>query len=138
MSQRHRPFTRHRAAHVNVLNEADVNEEPILDLQTAEGAVVAQHRSHQTQPHLDRHQCAIMEAGQIRREQSRQAVTIYRRLKTEVDHDQPWFTNGEAGNPALLREARYAASTGPWSLRGLSIPTYRPCSSRSAGLYLLT
>ena len=70
---------------VDILVPPDVHSEHVRDLQTAPGAVVAKHRSNQFQADGHRNLRAVMETGEIGREELREAVSLDGRLQTEMD-----------------------------------------------------
>lgn len=85
-----------------------------------------------------------MEAGEVGWEDSRETAVHRGGLQAEV-HEAgrgPGFANGRVLKPVSSAEAataaRWAASTGPWSLTASSAPTQAPRSSRSAGAYVVT
>lgn len=80
-----RRFAGLAAADVEVLVPADVHRECSLRLQTAPGAVVAEHGPNEFQADGDRHQRTVVEPGEASREQVGQTVAVDRWLQTEVD-----------------------------------------------------
>ncbi|MCQ9134676.1 hypothetical protein [Streptomyces hilarionis] len=73
------------AAHVHVLVPPDVEGEPIPRLQSAPGALVAEHDPDQLKSDRKRDLGPVVVAGEVGREEPVEAVPLNRRLPTEVD-----------------------------------------------------
>ncbi len=111
---RHGRFAGHAAAHVNVLVPADVHGEGVLDLQATPGAAVAQHRPHQLQAERDRHLRPVVEAGQVRREESCEATVLEGRLRAEVHEPERGLrlADGQVPHTGVLGEGGNRLKTG--------------------------
>jgi len=89
-----------------------MDEEPLVNLQAAPGAVVPQHRPYQLQPHLQRYLRTVVVVAQVRREQPGQAVALNGRLEAEVDHDQLRLTHDQPIYSGALREGSHDRQVG--------------------------